>query len=237
MSGRNSLHYCYDVSLPLLRNVVLWLKRTSTKSLQTELVTKYDINDAQKESLVGESKPAKGGSISVSGCGLGGGPNPRRLQIHCDTSAKCPWFLVMTSVSFRSSVSHVGWGGQFGLISRGNLVKWLIWRERQDNGRANCCHQQWPLCMLLRGAIVNNVFFFPSLVGLICGGRPVHWYAADSVGCGHHLVHQVLLLWESQYLATHLIGSGARIFWQQNRAEFHLFCKCLFESLILIFFS
>ena len=141
MSGRNSLHYCYDVSyqcwfaseeakiycnnfnssnavvcshlilaytvrlaminaaelerngcfsLPLLRNVVLWLKRTSTKSLQIELVTKYDINDAQKESLVGESKPAKGG------------PNPRRVQIHCDTGAKCPWFLVMTSISFRS---------------------------------------------------------------------------------------------------------------------------------------
>ena len=153
MTGRNSLHYCYDVSyqcwfaseeakiycnnfnssnavvcshlilaytvrlaminaaelerngcfsLPLLRNVVLWLKRTSTKSLQIELVTKYDINDAQKESLVGESKPAKGGSISVGGYGLGGGPNPRRLQIHCDTSAKYPWFLVMTSVSFRS---------------------------------------------------------------------------------------------------------------------------------------
>ena len=33
----------------------------------------YQINDAQKESLVGESKPAKGGSISVSGYGLGGG--------------------------------------------------------------------------------------------------------------------------------------------------------------------
>ena len=49
------------------------MKRTSTKSLQIELVTKYDINDAQKESLVGESKPAKGGSISVSGYGLGGG--------------------------------------------------------------------------------------------------------------------------------------------------------------------
>ena len=32
--------------LPLLRNVVLWLKRTSTKSLQIELVTKYDTNNA-----------------------------------------------------------------------------------------------------------------------------------------------------------------------------------------------
>ena len=125
MSGSNSLHYCYEVSyqcwfasdeakiycnnfnssnavvcshlilaytvrlaminaaemerngcfsLPLLRNVVLWLKRTSTKSLQIELWT-----------------------------GRGGGdPNPRRVQIHCDTGAKCPWFLVMTSFSFRS---------------------------------------------------------------------------------------------------------------------------------------
>ena len=32
--------------LPLLRNVVLWVKRTSTKSLQIELVTKYDTKDA-----------------------------------------------------------------------------------------------------------------------------------------------------------------------------------------------
>ena len=79
------------------------------------------------------------------------------------------------------------------------------------------------------------VFFFSSLVGLICSGRPVHWHAADSVWCGHHVVHQVLLLWESQYLATNLIGSGARIFWKLNRAEFHLFCKCLFECLVSIF--
>ena len=34
------------VSLPLLRNAVLRLKRTSTKSLQIELVAKYDTNDA-----------------------------------------------------------------------------------------------------------------------------------------------------------------------------------------------
>ena len=33
----------------------------------------------------------EGGSISASGYGLGGGgPNPRRVQIHCDTGAKCP---------------------------------------------------------------------------------------------------------------------------------------------------
>ena len=38
--------------LPLLRNVVLRVKRTSTKSLQIELVTKYDT----KESLLGGSK-------------------------------------------------------------------------------------------------------------------------------------------------------------------------------------
>ena len=37
------------------------------------------------------------------------------------------------------------------------------------------------------------VFFF-SLAGLICGGRPVHSDAADSVGFGYHVVHQVLLL-------------------------------------------
>ena len=91
-------------SLPLLRNVVLWLKRTSTKSLQIELVTKYDINDAQKESLVGEFKPTKEGPYPPADMDWegGGGPNLRRVQIHCDTSAKCPWFLVMTSISFRS---------------------------------------------------------------------------------------------------------------------------------------
>ena len=33
-------------SLPLLRDVVLGLKRISTKSFQIELVTKYDANDA-----------------------------------------------------------------------------------------------------------------------------------------------------------------------------------------------
>ena len=141
MSGRNSLHYCYDVrfqcsfvseeakihcnnfnssnavvcshqilayterlaiinaaelerngcfSLPLLRNVVLWLKRTSTKSLQIELVTKYDTNGAQKENLVGESKSAKGVQIREGS------------KIHCGIWAKCPWFLVMSSTGFRS---------------------------------------------------------------------------------------------------------------------------------------
>ena len=55
---------------------------------------------------------------------------------------------------------------------------------------------------------MNKVFFF-SLVGLTCGDRPVYGHATDSVGCGHHVV---LLLLESQYLATHLIQSGARIF-------------------------
>ena len=141
MTGRNSLHYCHNVSyqcwfeseeakiyynnfnssnaiiclhlilaytvplalinaaelerngcfsVPLLRNVVLWLKRTSTESLQIELVTKYDTNDAQKESLVEGSKAAKGDLP------------PRGVQICCDTDAKCPWFLVMSSTSFRS---------------------------------------------------------------------------------------------------------------------------------------
>ena len=48
------------------------MKRTSTKSLQIELVTKYDINDAQKESLVGESKPAKGGPYPPADLDWGG---------------------------------------------------------------------------------------------------------------------------------------------------------------------
>ena len=49
------------------------MKRTSTKSLQIELVTKYDINDAQKESLVGESKPAKGDPYPPADMDWGGG--------------------------------------------------------------------------------------------------------------------------------------------------------------------
>ena len=88
-------------SVPLWRNVVLRLKRTSTESLQIELVTKYDTNDAQKESLVEGVQIFDGGSISASGYGRGS-PNPRGVQICCDTGAKCPWFLVMSSTSFRS---------------------------------------------------------------------------------------------------------------------------------------
>ena len=51
------------------------MKRTSTKSLQLELVTEYDTNDAQKESLVGGGgdQNLRRGSISVSGFGRGGG--------------------------------------------------------------------------------------------------------------------------------------------------------------------
>ena len=154
MTGRNSLHYCYDVSyqcwfaseeakiycnnfnssnavvcshlilaytvrlaiinavelerngwfflLPLLRNVVLWLKRTSTESLQIESVTKYDTNDAQKESLVEGVQICEGGSISANVYMDGGVQIRGGFQICCDTGAKCPWFLVMSSTSFRS---------------------------------------------------------------------------------------------------------------------------------------
>ena len=134
MTGRNSLHYCYDVSyqcwfaseegkiycnnfnssnavvsshlilaytvrpaiinavdlerngcflffvLPLLRNVVLWLKRTPTKSLQIELVTKYDTKDTLKESLVGGGQICEGGSISASGFGPWRGVQIRRVS-------------------------------------------------------------------------------------------------------------------------------------------------------------
>ena len=153
MTGRNSLHYCHDVSyqcwfaseeakiycnnfnkfecsnlfasnscvycrlaiinaaelerngcfsVPLLRNVVLWLKRTSTESLQIELVTKYDTNDAQKESLVEGVQICEGGSISANVYMDGGVQIRGGFQICCDTGAKCPWFLVMSSTSFRS---------------------------------------------------------------------------------------------------------------------------------------
>ena len=129
MTGRNSLHYCYDVSyqcwfaseeakiycnnfnssnavvcshlilaytvrlalinaaelernscfsLLLLRNVVLWLKRTSMKSLQIELVAKYDTNDAKKEVFVGGSNLRRGVHIRWR-IWTGG------VEIRCDT--------------------------------------------------------------------------------------------------------------------------------------------------------
>ena len=47
---------------------------SSTKSLQLELVTEYDTNDAQKESLVGGgSKSAKGGPYPLADLDGGGG--------------------------------------------------------------------------------------------------------------------------------------------------------------------
>ena len=50
-------------------------KEHRQKSLQVELVTKYDTKDAQKESFVKGSKSAKGG------------PNQRGIQIRCDTGS------------------------------------------------------------------------------------------------------------------------------------------------------
>ena len=57
-------------SVPLLRNVVLWLKRTSTESLQIEFVTKYDTT-MLKRKVVGV-QICEGGSISAYGFGPGG---------------------------------------------------------------------------------------------------------------------------------------------------------------------
>ena len=42
------------------------IERTSAKSLQIELVTKYDTNDAYKESVVGGVQIYEEGSISAS---------------------------------------------------------------------------------------------------------------------------------------------------------------------------
>ena len=79
------------LSLSLPRNVVLWLKRTSTKSLQIELDTKYNTNDAKRKVWYG-SKSAKEGVISVSGFGRGegggGGLNPLAVQIRCETGSE-----------------------------------------------------------------------------------------------------------------------------------------------------
>ena len=99
----------------------------------------------------------------------------------------------------------------------------LKWWSRKSGPCA--CYWEEPSCI-----VFFFFLFFFSLVGLICGGRPVHWHAADSVGCGQHVAHQVLRLWESKYLATYLIGSSARISEKLNRAEFNLFCKCLLFS-------
>ena len=72
------------------------------ESLQIESVTKYDTNDAQKESLVERVQICEGGSISANVYMDGGVQIRGGFQICCDTGAKCPWFLVMSSTSFRS---------------------------------------------------------------------------------------------------------------------------------------
>ena len=43
------------------------IEKTIDRKLAIELITNYNSNDAHKESLVGGSKSAKGGSISASG--------------------------------------------------------------------------------------------------------------------------------------------------------------------------
>ena len=53
------------------------IEKNIGKSLQIELVTNYNSNDAHKERLVGGSKSAMGGG--------GGGPYPQGVQIRCDT--------------------------------------------------------------------------------------------------------------------------------------------------------
>ena len=67
------------------------MKRTSTKSLQIELDTKYNTNDAKRKVWYG-SKSAKEGVISVSGFGRGegggGGLNPLAVQIRCETGSE-----------------------------------------------------------------------------------------------------------------------------------------------------
>ena len=59
------------------------IEKNIDKKLAIELVTNYNSNDAHKESLVGGSKSAKGGSHPRAD--LDRGPNPRGVQIRCDT--------------------------------------------------------------------------------------------------------------------------------------------------------
>ena len=64
------------------------MKRTSTKSLQIELVTKYDINDAQKESLVGEFKTTKEGPYPSADMDWEGGVQIREGSKYTVTPAQ-----------------------------------------------------------------------------------------------------------------------------------------------------
>ena len=92
------------------------------------------------------------------------------------------------------------------------------------------------MCMWLRGAKVNNVFFFQSgwfVVVAQCIDIQLILLDVVTMLC----IKFDLLLWESQYLASHLRESGAKNLTKWNRAEFHLFYKCLFECLKLFFFS
>ena len=78
--------------LPLLRNVMLWLKRTSTK-FANRISYQIWYKGCLKESLVGGSKSAKGGPYPLADLDRGGGPNPladmdQGIQIRCDTGAR-----------------------------------------------------------------------------------------------------------------------------------------------------
>ena len=59
------------------------IEKNIDKKLAIELVTNYNSNDAHKESLVGGSKSANGGPHPRAD--LDRGPNPRGVQIRCDT--------------------------------------------------------------------------------------------------------------------------------------------------------
>ena len=90
------------------------------------------------------------------------------------------------------------------------------------------------MCMWLRGARGNNVFFFQSgwfVVVAQCIDIQLILLDVVTMLC----IKFDLLLWESQYLASHLRESGAKNLTKWNRAEFHLFYKCLFECLKLFF--
>ena len=68
--------------------------------MQIELVTKYDTKDAQRESLEGGSKSAKGGSYPLADLDRG-------VQIRCDTGnistqVGCNWgFVIKNTISLQ----------------------------------------------------------------------------------------------------------------------------------------
>ena len=92
------------------KNVVLWLKRTLTKGLQIELVTKIWYKRYFKGKFGGGVQICEGGSISASGFGLGGS----KSAVTPASSRRQEMLMILQIYKFTNCPTHrsnlgVGW--------------------------------------------------------------------------------------------------------------------------------